>query len=79
MRHEFENTEDFVTDDDFLNPQPKKKKSMEKRKAIVLSLDLVTTLNNRFGTGFSRSVGSGIAGHKSIIFPNMQEMYFRET
>lgn len=59
MRHEFENTEDFVTDDDFLNPQPKKKKVDGKKKGNRTELDLVKTLNNRFGTGFSRSVGSG--------------------
>jgi hypothetical protein len=59
MTYEFEDSEDFVSDDDFLNPKKKKKKVDGKKKGNRTELDLTKVLNKRFGTGFSRSVGSG--------------------
>ena len=59
MSYNFEDTEDFVTDEEFINPKKKKKKVDGKKKGNRTELDLVKILNKRFGTGFSRSVGSG--------------------
>jgi len=53
--NEFEDVDDFVLED----IKPKKKKINGKRKGSKIELDLTKVLNARFGTGFSRSVGSG--------------------
>jgi Holliday junction resolvase len=58
MSYNFEDFEDFVTDEDFLNKK-KKKKVNGKKKGNRTELELTKILNKRFGTGFSRSVGSG--------------------
>lgn len=56
MTHEFEELDDFVTDDIL---SKKKKKVDGKKKGNRTELDLTKVLNARFGKGFSRSVGSG--------------------
>ena len=58
MSYNFEDFEDFVTDEDLLNKK-KKKKVNGKKKGNRTELELTKILNKRFGTGFSRSVGSG--------------------
>lgn len=57
MSYEFENLEDFVTDESLFNKS--KKRINGKRKGNRIELELSKILNKRFGTGFSRSVGSG--------------------
>jgi len=57
MSYEFEETEDFLTDEDILEKRPKKVNG--KKKGNRVELELTKILNKRFGTGFSRSVGSG--------------------
>ena len=57
MQHDFEDMDDFVTDDILSNK--KKKKVDGKKKGNRTELDLTKVLNARFGTGFSRAVGSG--------------------
>lgn len=54
--HSFEEFDDFVNDD---LTKPRKKRKNGKRKGNRTELDLTKVLNARFGTGFSRSVGSG--------------------
>ena len=56
MSCEFEDADDFVLDDLF---KKKNKKVDGKKKGNRTELDLTKLLNNRFKTGFSRSVGSG--------------------
>jgi hypothetical protein len=58
MSHEFEGSEDFIIDD-ILTPKKKSKKVDGKKKGNRTELDLTKVLNARFGSGFSRSVGSG--------------------
>ena len=55
--HEFEELDDFVTDDEII--YKKSKKVNGKKKGNRIELELTKLLNKRFGTGFSRSVGSG--------------------
>jgi Holliday junction resolvase len=57
MSYEFEDLEDFVTDDKIFNK--KNKRVNGKKKGNRVELELSKILNRRFGTGFSRSVGSG--------------------
>jgi Holliday junction resolvase len=57
MSYEFEDLDDFVTDDGAF--EKKKKKINGKKKGNRIELELSKILNKRFGTGFSRSVGSG--------------------
>lgn len=56
MSNEFEDLDDFIVDDVLAK---KKKKVDGKKKGNRTELDLTKVLNNRFGKGFSRSVGSG--------------------
>lgn len=56
--HPFEDYDDFVNEDLTQN-KPIKKRKNGKRKGSRTELDLTKVLNARFGTGFSRSVGSG--------------------
>lgn len=58
MQNDFEDMEDFVTDD-ILSKKIKTKKVDGKKKGNRTELDLTKVLNARFGEGFSRSVGSG--------------------
>jgi len=57
MKHDFEDIDDFVTDD--ILSKKKTKKVDGKKKGNRTELDLTKLLNARFGEGFSRSVGSG--------------------
>jgi hypothetical protein len=57
MQYDFENMDDFVTDD--ILSKKKTKKVDGKKKGNRTELDLTKVLNARFGDGFSRSVGSG--------------------
>lgn len=57
MKYNFEETDDFVMDD--ILSKKKSKKVDGKKKGNRTELDLTKLLNVRFGTGFSRSVGSG--------------------
>lgn len=56
MPNEFEDLDDFITEDVI---SKKKKKVDGKKKGNRTELDLTKVLNKRFGQGFSRSVGSG--------------------
>lgn len=58
MQNDFEDMDDFVTDD-ILSKKKKTKKVDGKKKGNRTELDLTKVLNTRFGDGFSRSVGSG--------------------
>ena len=58
MTHEFEELDDFIIGDDILG-EKRKKKVDGKKKGNRTELELVKILNTRFGTGFSRAVGSG--------------------
>jgi hypothetical protein len=58
MQYDFEDMDDFVTDDDILSKK-KTKKVDGKKKGNRTELTLTKVLNTRFGDGFSRSVGSG--------------------
>lgn len=58
MPNEFEDIDDFVTDD-ILSKKKKTKKINGKKKGNRIELDLTKVLNTRFGKGFTRSVGSG--------------------
>jgi hypothetical protein len=58
MKNDFEDMDDFVTDD-ILSKKTKTKKVDGKKKGNRTELDLTKVLNTRFGDGFSRSVGSG--------------------
>jgi hypothetical protein len=58
MKHEFEDSEDFIVENLFTDKK-KNKKIDGKKKGNRTELDLTKVLNNRFGSGFSRSVGSG--------------------
>jgi hypothetical protein len=57
MQNDFEDMDDFVTDD--ILSKKKAKKVDGKKKGNRTELDLTKVLNTRFGEGFSRSVGSG--------------------
>lgn len=58
MKNDFEDMDDFITDDIISKKKPKKVDG--KKKGNRTELDLVKVLNARFGgEGFSRSVGSG--------------------
>lgn len=58
MKHEFEDFDDFISDD-IINKKKIKKKVNGKKKGSRTELDLSKILTERFGQGFSRSVGSG--------------------
>ena len=58
MKYDFEEFDDFVSDD-IVNKKKPVKKVNGKKKGSRTELDLSKILNERFGTGFSRSVGSG--------------------
>jgi hypothetical protein len=60
MAHDFEDFDDFVNED-ILKPK-KPKKVNGKKKGNRTELDLTKLLNARFGTGFSRTIGSGAVG-----------------
>lgn len=53
----FEQSDDFITDD--LLTKKKNKKVDGKKKGNRVELELTKLLNARFGTGFTRNVGSG--------------------
>ena len=53
------NNEDFFVDDVLSDMKNKKKKVDGKRKGNRTERNVVKVLNDRFGTGFSRSIGSG--------------------
>lgn len=58
MTYEFEDFDDFVTDDDILSKKPKRING--KKKGNRTELELTKILNKRFNTqDFSRSLGSG--------------------
>lgn len=57
MKQDFEDIDDFVIED--VLSKKKNKKIDGKKKGSRTELDLTKILNARFGTGFSRSVGSG--------------------
>lgn len=57
LMSEFEDLDDFVMDD--LTKKVQKKRVNGKKKGSRTELDLTKVLNARFGTGFSRSIGSG--------------------
>lgn len=57
MSFNFEDYEDFVIDDSLFNKKSKKINS--KKKGNRTELELSKILNKRFGSGFSRSIGSG--------------------
>lgn len=54
-----ENHDDYFIDDVLNNYKNKKKKVDGKRKGNRTERNVVKVLNERFGTGFSRSIGSG--------------------
>jgi hypothetical protein len=55
-----EAVDDFFTDDLLVDKKKRKKRKADgKRKGNRVELDLVKIFNERFGGGFSRSVGSG--------------------
>lgn len=58
MKHEFEDFDDFISDD-IVNKKKIKKKVNGKKKGSRTELDLSKILTERFGQSFSRSVGSG--------------------
>lgn len=60
MKYDFEEMDDFVTDD--ILSKKKTKKVDGKKKGNRTELDLTKLLNARFGTGFSRTIGSGAVG-----------------
>lgn len=57
MRHNFEDSDDFIVED--IVHKKKSKKVDGKKKGNRTELDLTKVLNARFGKGFSRSIGSG--------------------
>ena len=60
MQHDFEDMDDFITDD--ILSKKKTKKVDGKKKGNRTELTLTKVLNTRFGTGFSRTIGSGAVG-----------------
>lgn len=58
--HSFEDTDDFVVED--ILSKKRQKKVNGKKKGSRTELDLTKVLNARFGTGFSRTIGSGAVG-----------------
>ena len=58
MKYDFEEYDDFVNED-IVNKKQKQKKVNGKKKGSRTELDLSKLLTERFGQGFSRSVGSG--------------------
>lgn len=66
MTHEFEDVDDFVCDDIL---KKKNKKVDGKKKGNRNELELAKLLNSRFGTGFSRSVGSGARTSQISFLP----------
>jgi len=58
MKHEFEDFDDFISDD-IVNKKKPQKKVNGKKKGSRTELDLTKILTERFGQSFSRSVGSG--------------------
>jgi hypothetical protein len=75
MKHEFEEVDDFVNDDDIINKKKKKKKVDGKKKGNRTELDLTKVLNERFGTGFSRSVGSGNRWSQANLPKHAREVF----
>lgn len=73
-KHEFEDYDDFFQDD-LLNPKNKKKKVNGKKKGSRTELDLSKILIERFGEGFSRSVGSGNRWSQAHLPKHAAEVY----
>jgi len=75
MNYEFEDLNDFITDDDLLS-RKKGKKVNGKKKGNRKELELTKILNKRFGTGFSRTVGSGNRWSQTNHLPkHAQDMF----
>lgn len=71
-----ENQDDFFTDDLFEERKKRKRKADGKRKGNRCELELVKVLTERFGEGFSRSVGSGNRwGQVSYLPKHAQEVF----
>lgn len=79
MKHEFDNFEDFFSDDDILNKKQKKKKINVKDKGGRSELALTKILNERFGTGFSRSVGSGNRWSQAHLPKHASDVFSGDT
>lgn len=76
MKYDFEETDDFVMDD-ILSKKKTKTKVNGKKKGNRTELDLTKLLNARFGTGFSRTIGSGAVGtaKASYLPKHAQEVF----
>jgi hypothetical protein len=73
-KHEFEEYDDFVNEDDIL-ANKKKKKVNGKKKGSRTELDLAKILIERFGQGFSRSIGSGNRWSQAQLPKHAAEVY----
>jgi len=73
MSHEFEDFDDFVNEDVL---KPRKKKVNGKKKGNRTELELTKILNKRFGTGFSRSIGSGSRWSQTNHLPKHAQEIF---
>ena len=68
--------DDFFTDDLFKERKKRKRKADGKRKGNRTELELVKILTERFGEGFSRSVGSGNRwGQVTYLPKHAQEVF----
>lgn len=74
MQYDFENMDDFVTDD--ILSKKKTKKVDGKKKGNRTELDLTKVLNTRFGTGFSRTISSGAIGTAKVHLPKHAQDVF---
>jgi len=73
-KHEFEEYDDFLQDDSLLKG-PAKKKVNGKKKGSRTELDLTKILTERFGKGFSRSVGSGNRWSQAYLPKHAAEVF----
>ena len=73
-KHQFEDYDDFVQDDDLLR-KPGKKKVNGKKKGSRTELELTRVLTERFGKGFSRSVGSGNRWSQAYLPKHATEVF----
>lgn len=74
MQHDFEDMDDFVTDD--ILSKKKTKKVDGKKKGNRTELGLTKVLNARFGGDFSRSVGSGNRWGQGVHLPKHAQEVF---
>lgn len=72
----FDDENDFITDD-LVKPKPARRRNADgKRKGNRTELGLVKLLTTRFGSGFSRSVGSGNRwGQVSYLPKHAQDVF----